>query len=120
MRRHRQEVHIIKPPSLLTEVFTTTKLQKTVPILTITSMRCRMPHQRRNRLLGKFLMQNAKIALFRARTDSNSIYSVALKQLSIVRSGVQQALSLSRNDSTMSANSRESSRKDNKNTQASR
>lgn len=46
--------------------------------------------------------------------------SVALKQLSAVRSGVQQALSLSRNDSTLSANSRESSRKDNKNTQASR
>lgn len=37
-----------------------------------------------------------------------------------MRSGVQQALSLSRNDSTLSTNSRENSRKDNKNIQASR
>lgn len=37
----------------------------------------------------------------------------------LVRSGVQSALSLSRNDSTLSTNSRDS-RKDKKNTQASR
>ncbi|ETN57871.1 dopamine D2-like receptor [Anopheles darlingi] len=36
------------------------------------------------------------------------------------RCGVQQALSLNRNDSTLSTNSRDSSRKDKKNTQASR
>ncbi|CAO1404754.1 unnamed protein product [Diamesa tonsa] len=47
-------------------------------------------------------------------------FSVALKPMSMVRCGVQQALSLSRNDSTLSTNSRENSRKDNKNTQASR
>lgn len=54
--------------------------------------------------------------------NHNNHFSVALKPgvVSMVRCGVQQALSLTRNDSTMSTHSRENSRKDNKNTQASR
>lgn len=45
--------------------------------------------------------------------------SVAMKPLSLVRYGVQEALSLARNDSTLSTNSRGST-KDKKNAQASR
>lgn len=44
---------------------------------------------------------------------------MAMKPLNIVRYGVQGALSLTRNDSTISTNSR-GSRKDKKNSQASR
>lgn len=47
------------------------------------------------------------------------IHSMGMKPLSIVRYGVQGALSLTRNDSTISTNSR-GSRKDKKNSQASR
>ncbi|XP_036227812.2 dopamine D2-like receptor isoform X2 [Bactrocera oleae] len=46
--------------------------------------------------------------------------SVAMKSLSFVRCGVQEAMTLARNDSTLSAASKSSSRKDKKNSQASR
>ncbi|XP_049310282.1 dopamine D2-like receptor isoform X1 [Bactrocera dorsalis] len=46
--------------------------------------------------------------------------SVAMKPLSFVRCGVQEAITLARNDSTISAASKSSSRKDKKNSQASR
>ncbi|XP_037940352.1 dopamine D2-like receptor isoform X2 [Teleopsis dalmanni] len=46
--------------------------------------------------------------------------SVAMKPLSFVRYGVQEAMTLARNDSTLSATSKTSSRKDKKNSQASR
>ncbi|XP_054087233.1 dopamine D2-like receptor isoform X2 [Zeugodacus cucurbitae] len=46
--------------------------------------------------------------------------SVAMKPLSFVRCGVQEAMTLARNDSTLSAASKSSSRKDKKNSQASR
>lgn len=45
--------------------------------------------------------------------------SVSLRPLSLVRSGVQ-ALHINRNDSTLSTNSTRGSRKDKKNSQASR
>ncbi|XP_050091189.1 dopamine D2-like receptor [Anopheles aquasalis] len=62
-----------------------------------------------------------KSAALRSRNGSpRKEASVTLKPLSLVRCGVQQALSLNRNDSTLSTNSRDSSRKDKKNTQASR
>ncbi|XP_052903076.1 dopamine D2-like receptor [Anopheles moucheti] len=62
-----------------------------------------------------------KSATIRSRNGSpRKEASVTLKPLSLVRCGVQQALSLNRNDSTLSTNSRDSSRKDKKNTQASR
>ncbi|XP_053671438.1 dopamine D2-like receptor [Anopheles nili] len=63
-----------------------------------------------------------KSAALRSRNGSprKETTSVTLKPLSLVRCGVQQALSLNRNDSTLSTNSRDSSRKDKKNTQASR
>ncbi|XP_035899220.1 dopamine D2-like receptor isoform X3 [Anopheles stephensi] len=62
-----------------------------------------------------------KSATLRSRNGSpRKEASVTLKPLSLVRCGVQQALSLNRNDSTLSTNSRDSSRKDKKNTQASR
>ncbi|XP_058055796.1 dopamine D2-like receptor [Anopheles bellator] len=65
-----------------------------------------------------------KNATLRSRNGSpRKEASVTLKPLSLVRCGVQQALSLNRNDSTLSTNStatRDSSRKDKKNTQASR
>lgn len=48
-----------------------------------------------------------------------NIYSVAMKPLSYVRYGVQEALALARHDSTLSSSSRGSS-KDKKNAQASR
>lgn len=48
-----------------------------------------------------------------------NIRSMSMKPLSIMRYGVQGALSLTRNDSTISTNSR-GSRKDKKNSQASR
>lgn len=54
------------------------------------------------------------------RNKLNFYSNVALKPISsLVRCGVQSALSLSRNDSTLSTNSRDS-RKDKKNVQASR
>ncbi|BFG02669.1 dopamine D2-like receptor [Drosophila madeirensis] len=46
--------------------------------------------------------------------------SVAMKPLSFVRYGVQEAMTLARNDSTLSTTSKTSSRKDKKNSQASR
>ncbi|XP_055912479.1 dopamine D2-like receptor isoform X2 [Eupeodes corollae] len=46
--------------------------------------------------------------------------SVAMKPLSLVRYGVQEAITLARNDSTLSATSKTSSRKNKKNSQASR
>ncbi|XP_041764076.1 dopamine D2-like receptor isoform X3 [Anopheles merus] len=62
-----------------------------------------------------------KSATIRSRNGSpRKEASVTLKPLSLVRCGVQQALTLNRNDSTLSTNSRDSSRKDKKNTQASR
>ncbi|XP_017853378.1 dopamine D2-like receptor isoform X3 [Drosophila busckii] len=45
---------------------------------------------------------------------------VAMKPLSFVRYGVQEAMTLARNDSTLSTTSKTSSRKDKKNSQASR
>ncbi|XP_046802559.1 dopamine D2-like receptor isoform X2 [Lucilia cuprina] len=46
--------------------------------------------------------------------------SAAMKPLSFMRCGVQEAMTLARNDSTLSTTSKTSSRKDKKNTQASR
>lgn len=137
----RRQVHI-RLQYLLIKVFITIKPQKMVRLPK--KITRQMLHQRRIRL-GKqkclftncqftdciiypFLMQSSSILFYYFFSLFLSIFflclilcsSVALKQLSAVRSGVQQALSLSRNDSTLSANSRESSRKDNKNTQASR
>lgn len=52
-------------------------------------------------------------------TDPSFKCSVAMRPLSFMRSSVQDALSLARNDSTLSTNSR-GSRKDKKNSQATR
>ncbi|XP_034111448.1 dopamine D2-like receptor isoform X3 [Drosophila albomicans] len=49
-----------------------------------------------------------------------ALSSVAMKPLSFVRYGVQEAMTLARNDSTLSTTSKTSSRKDKKNSQASR
>ncbi|EGK97179.1 AGAP004453-PC [Anopheles gambiae str. PEST] len=63
---------------------------------------------------------NDKSTEFMLATVVEEAGNVTLKPLSLVRCGVQQALTLNRNDSTLSTNSRDSSRKDKKNTQASR
>ncbi|XP_067635670.1 dopamine D2-like receptor [Eurosta solidaginis] len=53
-------------------------------------------------------------------TKREPALSVAMKPLSFVRYGVQEAMTLVRNDSTLSASSKTSSRKDKKGSQASR
>ncbi|XP_054728939.1 dopamine D2-like receptor [Anastrepha obliqua] len=53
-------------------------------------------------------------------TKREPALSVAMKPLSFVRYGVQEAMTLARHDSTLSATSKTSSRKDKKNSQATR
>ncbi|KMZ10729.1 uncharacterized protein Dsimw501_GD27412 [Drosophila simulans] len=61
-----------------------------------------------------------KVARLHSPKRGEPALSVAMKPLSFVRYGVQEAMTLARNDSTLSTTSKTSSRKDKKNSQASR
>ncbi|KRF98842.1 uncharacterized protein Dwil_GK16340, isoform B [Drosophila willistoni] len=63
---------------------------------------------------------NDKSTEFMLATVVEETGNVAMKPLSFVRYGVQEAMTLARNDSTLSTTSKTSSRKDKKNSQASR
>lgn len=105
-----------------------TSIQRTKNQITITTLNTNIPilnifDKKKKNLVNnlqqvKQKQENYKLNFFYFFPFSLHVNSISLKPLSIVRSSVQ-VLSLARNDSTLSANSK-GSRKDKKNLQASR